>query len=163
MLGDGRDNRMPHPSLNSDRVEVARTFCHARDGSKPEMLQSDFGDHGMDHGKSESVRGRDFHKPSVLEFGDYPWPDIFLVKPFLERLAHSHVFTRQQCRSLMQRFWKIASELFRNFRYRAEGNPRAAESVIECFRLQAAGGRFIREDKIEPVRLQLLDQRSNLR
>ena len=63
----------------------------------------------------------------------------------------------------MQRFGKIAPELFRNRWYRTKGDTRAAESMIECLCLQAARGWFVSEHEVEPVRLQLIDQRSNLR
>ena len=95
MRGDGGNNGMLQTPLNGDRVEVARTLLDLGNRANSEMLQSDLINHGVHHGKTQPGSSRHFHQSSVLEFGNHPGPDILSVKPFLERLTHSHVVTRQ--------------------------------------------------------------------
>ena len=117
----------------------------------------------MHHRKTEPVRRGHFHQPGILEFAHDSGPDPLPMKPFFERLAHSHVATGQQCVRLVQGFWKVAPELFCHLRDGTKSDAGAPEPVIECLRPQAAGSGFVGQHDIEPVRLQLIDEWPDLR
>ena len=63
----------------------------------------------------------------------------------------------------MQRARKVAPQLDCDRGHGAEGDAGSAEPMIECLRLEAARRRLIGEHDVEPVRLQLIDQRPDLR
>src|SRR3954468_21284014 len=83
------------------------------------------------------------------------------IKPGLQCSARAHVCGRQKRGSAIERFRKVAPQFRRERRHRTERYSRIAEAVIEGFRLQRARGRFVSEDDVQTMCLQMIHQRPN--